>query len=192
MLDSATMTKRILVLYAHPRHENSILNRALRAAIEDLPGVTLHDLYETYPDFFIDVTREQKLLLEHDIVVFQHPVYWYSAPAIVKEWQDVVLEYGWAYGPGGDRLAGKHFMQALTTGSNADFYARDGVHNFTLDEFLRPFEQTARFCRMVCLAPFVVHGTEDLEGQAARYRAVLVAIANGEMPECSPAIPAPG
>ena len=63
-----------------------------------MEGVRLHDLYEAYPDFLIDVEAEQALLLEHDVIVFQHPVYWYSSPAILKEWQDLVLEHGFAYG----------------------------------------------------------------------------------------------
>lgn len=187
MLDCGIMKNRVLVLYAHPGHASSQANRRLRAAIEDVPGVTVHDLYETYPDFFIDVRREQGMLLAHDIVVLQHPVYWYSAPAIVKEWLDVVLEYGWAYGPGGNRLAGKHFLQALTTGSEAAFYGRGGRHNFTLHEFLRPFEQTAHLCHMICLAPFVTHaarpaGPGDLEAQAARYRAMIEGLVRGDVP----------
>ena len=182
------MPNRVLVLYAHPGREASQANRRLRAAIEGLPGVTLHDLYETYPDFFIDVRREQERLLDCDVLVMQHPVYWYSAPAIVKEWQDVVLEYGWAYGPGGTRLVGKHFMQALTTGGTEDFYGRGGRHNFTLHEFLRPFEQTAHLCDMVYLAPFVTHGARvleprELEAQATRYRALLEALVRGDLPE---------
>lgn len=189
------MTNRVLVLYAHPGHEASQANSRLRAAIADLPGVTLHDLYETYPDFFIDVRREQKLLLEHDVLVLQHPVYWYSAPAIVKEWLDVVLEIGWAYGPGGNRLAGKTFIQALTTGSQAEYYGRGGRHNFTLHEFLRPFEQTAHLCHMVYLEPFVTHAARlidagDLDAQAARYRRLIEALVRGDMPDRFHTIPA--
>ena len=82
---------RVLVLYAHPNHDVSRANRMLRAAIEAAPGVTVHDLYDCYPDLFIDVRREQRLLLEHDVLVFQHPMHWYSAPAILKEWEDSVL-----------------------------------------------------------------------------------------------------
>ena len=72
---------RVLVLYAHPNHEVSRANLALRGAIEDAPGVTVHDLYACYPNLFIDVRREQRMLLEHEVLVFQHPMQWYSAPA---------------------------------------------------------------------------------------------------------------
>ena len=67
--------RRILILFAHPAREKSRVNRVLSAAVRDLPGVTFHDLYEAYPDFGIDVEREQKLLLEHDVVVFHHPFF---------------------------------------------------------------------------------------------------------------------
>ena len=72
----------------------------------------MHDLYEAYPDFDIDVRREQELLAAHEVIVLQHPFYWYSAPALLKEWQDLVLEHGWAYGSGGTALRGKALLSA--------------------------------------------------------------------------------
>jgi glutathione-regulated potassium-efflux system ancillary protein KefG len=83
-------------LFAHPVLERSRVNRRLVDAIRGLDGVTIHDLYETYPTMAIDARAEQELLLQHDVYVFQHPFYWYSSPAILKEWQDLVLEHGWA------------------------------------------------------------------------------------------------
>ncbi|MGE5128116.1 MAG: NAD(P)H-dependent oxidoreductase [Sphingomonadaceae bacterium] len=181
------MPLRILVLYAHPAHDRSRANRALRAAIEPLAGVTVHDLYETYPDFFIDVRREQRLVEQHDVLVFQHPMYWYNVPALLKEWQDAVLEPGWAYGERGDKLHGKHFMQALTTGGHAASYRHGGHAHFEIPELLRPFEQMAHYCGMRCLPPFVAHGARlidepSLGAQAEAYRARVAALAAGELP----------
>src|SRR5688572_33193483 len=101
------MPRRVLILFAHPVLERSRVNRRLVEAVTGLDDVTVHDLYETYPTLSIDVRREQALLLEHDVVVAQHPFYWYSTPSVLKEWQDLVLEHGWAYGHGGTRLHGK-------------------------------------------------------------------------------------
>ncbi len=98
---------RVLILFAHPALEKSRVNRRLAEAVQSLPGVTFNDLYQHYPDLDIDVEREQQLLVAHDVVVMQHPFYWYSSPAIIKEWQDLVLEFGFAYGPGGTALEGK-------------------------------------------------------------------------------------
>src|SRR5688572_10508134 len=89
----------VLVLYCHPMPHRSRVNRALLDAIRGVAGVTVHDLYETYPDFALDIAWEQLLLARHRVVVFQHPFYWYSTPALLKEWQDQVLTFGWAYGP---------------------------------------------------------------------------------------------
>ena len=85
---------RILVLFAHPVQHKSRVNKELVSAIQGIEGITFHYLYEDYPDFHIDVKREQELLLSHDIFVWQHPFYWYSAPALLKEWIDLVLEHG--------------------------------------------------------------------------------------------------
>ncbi|MGH1373767.1 MAG: NAD(P)H-dependent oxidoreductase [Cellvibrionaceae bacterium] len=87
---------RILINFAHPARSRSKINLALRAAVEGMDNVTVNDLYEQYPDFLIDVEREQKLCEAHDTIIFQHPFYWYSCPSIVQEWMDLVLEHGWA------------------------------------------------------------------------------------------------
>ena len=155
--------RRILVLFAHPVLERSRVNRRLVDAIRELPDVTIHDLYEAYPRFSIDVRREQELLRDHDAIVFQHPFYWYSAPAIMKEWQDLVLEHGWAYA-GGAALRGKLTLNALTTGGPAAAYRREGYNRFTVRELLAPWEQTAHLCGMRYLAPFVVHAALRVVG----------------------------
>lgn len=171
--------RRVLVLFAHPVLEKSRVNRRLLGTIRDLPDVTIHDLYEAYPTLGIDVAREQELLLEHDVVVFQHPFYWYSAPAILKEWQDLVLEHGWAYGPTGTKLRGKITLNAISTGGPAIAYRREGYNRFTVRELLAPWDQTAHLCGMRYLAPFVVHaalgivGDDDLGARRDRYRRLI-------------------
>lgn len=66
---------RVLLLYAHPESQDSIANRILLQPAQALEHVTVHDLYATYPDFFIDIHHEQQLLREHDVIIFQHPLY---------------------------------------------------------------------------------------------------------------------
>jgi glutathione-regulated potassium-efflux system ancillary protein KefG len=157
---------RILVLFAHPAFEKSRVNHRLVRAIEGLEGVTVNDLYESYPDFDVDVKREQELLVEHDFIVLQHPFYWYSAPALLKEWMDLVLEHGWAYGAGGNALRGKKAMSAITAGGSEDSYAVEGLNHFTMRQLLAPVEQTFRLCGVEYLPPFVVHGTHKLGDSA--------------------------
>ena len=174
--------RRVLVLFAHPVLERSRVNRRLVSAIRDVENVTVHDLYEAYPTMSIDVAREQQLLAEHDVVVFQHPFYWYSVPSILKEWQDLVLEHGWAYGAGGTKLRGKITLNAITTGGPAAAYRKGGYNNFTVRELLAPWEQTANLCGMRYLAPFAVHAAlriasdEDVAQRREDYRRLIVAL----------------
>jgi hypothetical protein len=114
--------RRILVLFAHPSLDRSEANRPLAEAARAVEGVTLADLYAEYPSFEIDVDREQERLLAHDVICFLHPLYWYSTPAILKEWQDLVLEHGFAYGAEGNALRGKLFFNALTAGGAESAY----------------------------------------------------------------------
>jgi glutathione-regulated potassium-efflux system ancillary protein KefG len=174
--------RRVLVLFAHPVLERSRVNRRLVEAIRDLPGVTVHDLYEAYPTLAIDVKHEQQLLVAHDVIVFQHPFYWYSAPAILKEWQDLVLEHGWAYGAGGTQLRGKITLNALSTGGPEHAYRRGGYNRFTIRELMAPWDQTAHLCGMRFLAPFAVHSAlrvatdDDIAAARVSYRRLLEAL----------------
>jgi len=186
-VSALSLTRRILVVFAHPYPNKSRVNRALRDAVLDLPGVRVRDLYETYPDFSIDVPREQELLLEADVIVLQHPFYWYSCPPLLKEWIDCVLESGWAYGAGGTKLHGKFWLQALSTGGTPDDYSRRGYNHFSVKELLRPFEQTAYLCGMRPLEPFVVPGSRkiadsDIERKAFEYRNLVVGLRDGAEP----------
>jgi glutathione-regulated potassium-efflux system ancillary protein KefG len=175
----------VLVIFAHPAFQKSRVNRALVEAARSVYGVTVHDLYETYPDFLIDVEEEQKLLESHQHVVLQHPFFWYSSPAIIKEWLDLVLTYGWAYGNHGTALTGKTLVQAISTGGPAEAYQRGGYNHFTLRELLAPFEQTARLCGMRYAEAFTVQDTNglsvtDLATHAARYTQWLEALRDGK------------
>lgn len=150
-------------------------------AVRDLDGVTFHDLYETYPDGFIDVAHEQGLVLQHDALVLQHPFYWYSTPALLKEWQDLVLEHGWAYGEGGVALRGKDWMHALTAGGSEDSYRAEGANKLAVEALLAPLRATADLCGMRWHAPYAVFASRlksdsELHTAAAAYRARILAL----------------
>lgn len=173
--------KKILILFAHPRYENSRANRALLEPLHDLKQVTIHDLYEQYPNFNISIVQEQQLLLSHQIIVWQFPFYMYSAPAMIKQWTDLVLEHGWAHGAGVRALENRTIFTAVTTGGSRESYAPDGFNRHTMGAFLLPFQQTARLCSMNYLPPFLVQGTYRLTDQqlarfADQYRNLLVRI----------------
>jgi glutathione-regulated potassium-efflux system ancillary protein KefF len=178
-----TDTPRILVVYAHPAPHRSLVNRRLAAAARTVPNVQVHDLYEAYPDFYIDVQHEQALLSNADLVVFQHPIQWYSMPALLKEWVDVVFEHGWAYGTGGNALRGKDYWLVATTGGTGDSYQETGQHGQTFSAFLPPFRQTALLCGMRWLQPHILHGAHqvneaDVTAYVETYRSRLASYPN--------------
>lgn len=158
--------KQILILFAHPRFEKSKTNKALLNSVRQFNYVTIHDLYEEYPNFHIDISREQELLQNHDVVVWHHPLYWYSSPAILKHWIDLVLEYDWAYGKNGNALLGKRCLQVITAGAASDVYSATGKHAHTVNEFLLPFKQTAQLCKMNYLPPYEIMGTFNFDEKA--------------------------
>lgn len=171
--------KKILIIFAHPAIQKSRTNRRMIDAVSDLEWVTVNDLYENYPDFYIDIIKEQQLLILHDIIVWHHPFYWYSSPAILKEWFDLVLQHGFAYGKKGRALEGKDAISVLTTGGQKEVYTKEGQHHHTISQFLAPMEQTATLCKMNYLPPFVVHGSYTIskkgtERYAEQYRKLII------------------
>ncbi|MDH3220378.1 MAG: NAD(P)H-dependent oxidoreductase [Gammaproteobacteria bacterium] len=153
------MPARILILFAHPSQHRSEVNLPLVRASSNVDGVTVIDLYAEYPDYCIDIDREQQRLRANDVIVFMFPLYWYSTPAILKEWQDLVLEYGFAYGHGGNVLRGKRLLCAVTAGGTEDAYRTSGFNHYSIRELLRPIEQTATLCGMVYLPPYALFGS---------------------------------
>jgi glutathione-regulated potassium-efflux system ancillary protein KefG len=154
---------RILILFAHPALEKSRAHKALLKNVEKLEGVTINDLYENYPEFDIDIKREQKLLMEHDIIIWQHPLYWYSGPALLKQWMDLVLEHDWAYGKHGRALEGKRILNAFSSGGGKDAYAASGMQHCTISQVMMQFQRTAELCKMIYLPPFWVPGTHRMD-----------------------------
>jgi len=154
---------KVLILFAHPLLEKSRVHSELIKTAKTVEGVTINDLYERYPEFDIDIPREKKLLLDNDIIIWQHPFYWYSAPPILKQWQDLVLEHGWAYGKKGTALAGKKVFNMLTSGAKEEAYEMGGFNKYTIHDYLRPFERTAELCRMHYWPPFWAHGVHRIE-----------------------------
>ncbi len=149
---------KILILYAHPSPHRSEVNQPLFNACQAVEGVTCVDLYGEYPTFNIDICREQRRLVDHDVVIFMYPLYWYSTPSLLKEWQDLVLEYDFAYGPEGKALQNKLFFCAITAGGVEDSYSPGSYNRFTIRELLRPLEQVANLTRMHYLPPYTLFG----------------------------------
>ncbi|MEI7614043.1 MAG: NAD(P)H-dependent oxidoreductase, partial [Betaproteobacteria bacterium] len=123
---------------------------------------------------------EQAALLRADLVVWLHPLYWYSVPAMLKHWFDVVLGYGLAYGKGGDALRGKHCLWVTTTGGQESSFSESGAHQLPFAEVEAPIRQTARFSGMEWEPSMTLHGAhaiseEEMSVVAQDFRERLIA-----------------
>lgn len=161
------MTRSILVLYAHPRPSRSVVNRRLRRVAEGISQVAVVDLYAEYPTHHIDVRREQARVAEVDVLIFQHPVYWFSAPSLVKEWVDRVVTYGWALGES-EALKGKIYLHAVSTAASHGVFAQEVTGRAALRAQFHPFEAMAGLCGMRYLPPFSLFREEGRESRAER------------------------
>ena len=140
-------------LVFHPDLRASRVNRVWKEQLEESGKVTTsRDLYSEYPDFKIDIEREQAFLLAHDRVIFQFPFYWYSSPPLLKKWLDDVLTYGFAYGSSGEKLRGKDLQIITSAGGQEKFYSGFDIYA-TIYDLLRPFQLTAHLCQMNYMLP---------------------------------------
>ena len=152
----------ITILYAHPYPSVSRANAALLRAIQGLPDMTVRSLYDLYPDFDIDGDAERAALESTRLVAFMHPLYWYTTPALLKHWFDHVLVRGWAYGKDALGLRGKDCLWIVTAGGDEDAFDIGGRHGQPFSAFVPVVEQTARYCGMNWLEPFVVEGAHEI------------------------------
>lgn len=149
----------VLVIYSHTYHSQSYAGKAILEVLEAQPGITVRKLEELYPDNRpIDVAAEQAALVAADVIVFQHPLFWFATPALMKRYMDEVFQYGFAYGADSFKLAGKKFVHSYTTGAAAEVYT-GGLHQNAEAALIA----TAAFCRMEYAGAFPLYGQLALE-----------------------------
>ena len=149
----------ILVILAHPYIHRSHANKNILQNITKNKHVKINNLYEKYPDFHINIQLEQELLRQASLIVFQFPIYWYNVPALLKQWQEVVLTRQFIaddHTPN-QALRGKPMLAVVTTGHKRQSYRQDAFDNYALEDFLRPLEQLSMHCGMNFQVPLSLH-----------------------------------
>lgn len=148
---------KTIIILAHPDITHSNISKTWITSLnEKNPEIKVHNIYELYPDWQIDTVAEQALLEEYDRVIFQYPLFWYNMPPLLKKWLDEVFAYGWAYGSTGDKLAGKEFGLAVTTGGIEDVY-QESVYG-TISQLLQPMISTAKFVNAKYIGQHIFYG----------------------------------
>ena len=144
-----------LIIFAHTFWKNSKVNRALLEELKDNKNVNVHNLSVIYPDGKINsVKSEVTLLKEADNIIFQFPLFWYSMPSILKEWQDIVLA-DILYGSEPKALENKTFKIITTAGSEKSFY---DTLDFNMNEILSPINLSFKFIGVKIEEPFCIYG----------------------------------
>ncbi|MDR1759799.1 MAG: NAD(P)H-dependent oxidoreductase, partial [Fibrobacter sp.] len=82
-----------LILLAHPQIANSKANKVLAQAAGALPNAKIFhlDALKTEGGGAFNVPEETEKLRQTDLIVWQFPLYWYSVPSALRDWQDQVL-----------------------------------------------------------------------------------------------------
>jgi putative NADPH-quinone reductase len=109
-----------------------------------------------------DILAEQDKVARADVILFQFPLWWYSAPAILKGWIERVFGNGFAYGDEAmfeqGLLAGKRAMLSITTGGSRAELDADRGFTGSVEEFLRPLGGgVLAFTGLTVLDPFVAY-----------------------------------
>lgn len=124
--------------------------------------------------FAPDVDTEIRKVEACDLMIWQFPLWWFGAPAILKGWVDRVFAMGRTYG--GDRFyengafKGKRALLSVTTGGPGPAYVKGGW-NGDIHAILRPIHRgMLRFTGFDVLAPHLVYApvrANDAERKAA-------------------------
>lgn len=149
------------MILAHPKIEKSIGNKIISELTNQNPSVVVRHLNALYPDFKIDIKAEQQAMLNADVIIFQYPLFWYSTPAILKEWIDQVFQYGFAFGQN-YKLADKKVILSITIGSGEKNYPKE-----VLDKILFPFQGLAAYCKMNYIGEVISNNINNYSPEAA-------------------------
>lgn len=157
---------KVIVISGHPHLERSIMNKTileeLKKAAEGGASIAIDDIAEK-GCCHLDVAAEQALLKEADTIVFQFPVYWFNAPAMLKHWYEEVFTPGFAHGEGATGLKGKKFIISATAGAPDGAYSTAGMGH-TLDEFFDNFYVMAAMTGMEMAKPILTYGAMFIPG----------------------------
>jgi len=176
--------KKVLVIFAHENSEESRVNKRLLEELQTQNSVEIRDIKKLYPDFKIDVQKEQDAIKNADKIVFQFPMYWFNAPSILKEWMDKVYTIGFAFditkeGYQRRELDEKEFMLAVSMGGAEEAYEGERVKS--VNECLTPYIYTSKFCGMKVVEPYYIYGamsnslnSELLENESKKFKELVL------------------
>jgi len=119
-----------------------------------------------------DIQQELDKLLWADLLILNFPIFWFSAPAMLKGWIDRVLVSGICYGgkrfydQGG--LSGKKALVTVTLGGREHMFGDGAIHG-PLEDMLRPILRgTLAYVGFEVLEPFVAWHVPYISDEARK------------------------
>ena len=119
-----------------------------------------------------DIQQELDKLLWADLLILNFPIFWFSAPAMLKGWIDRVLVSGVCYGgkrfydQGG--LSGKKALVTVTLGGREHMFGDGAIHG-PLQDMLRPILRgTLAYVGIDVLEPFVAWHVPYISDEARK------------------------
>ncbi len=153
---------KILVISAHPHMERSLMNKTILEELQKSSlDLAVHDIAEGC--CHVDVAAEQAALKEAETIVFQFPVYWFNAPALLKHWYEEVFTPGFAHGEGAEGLKGKKLIISATIGAPEAAYSEAGLGH-SVSDFFANFYTMAAMTGMEMGTPVLSYGCMYIPG----------------------------
>jgi NAD(P)H dehydrogenase (quinone) len=133
--------------------------------------------------YSVDIVGEIQKLQAADLILFHFPMWWHSAPAMMKGWFDRIMAKGIAWEDGRifehGMLKGKSGMLVVSTGDPGSYYAVNGKYRMTVEQALHPINHgILALSGMNVLEPFVIEGLRgieqvDLDRQLEEYKTTI-------------------
>ena len=152
----------ILIINGHQKtpFATGRLNRTLASEMKKYFTENGHHVKTTTIQKGYNAGQEQKKFLWADTIIFQFPVFWFDAPAVLKQYMQDVYAYGIfyqtadkPYGQGG-LLQNKNYMLSTTWNAPKEVF---GSKLPALDEVLVSMHQTQSFVGLKALSSFSCH-----------------------------------
>lgn len=154
---------KILVLFAHPRFEDSEINKRLVQAYRGWENVTFRDLYEDYPDFNILYMYERDHLKEYQSIIFHFPLVWFGIPPLLQLWIEEVFDRRWLYELKDENpLKDKRAYIVVSAGDKPSGYSIGDPNKFDARPYLKSLTESIKMNQMTLEGLITVDNTNQL------------------------------
>lgn len=138
--------------YLATKNNIELLNLDLYDHAKEIPFY-IHDMQQLEASSFFQKNKE--LILQADRIILFFPVYWYSTPAIVKAWIDLITRYAWNYKNGECAQPLHHITKVLSISSSI---AKHPWYKFLYEHPVqKQITDTFKFMGIKTIKPYMIY-----------------------------------